>query len=98
MSSTILPSRHLEHLEGPGESVPQALRRLQLAQCARMASLGFAIFARIIDESPALRSKELEVMANFERVLADALEREVGLNRLDARIAATLLIGVQWQF
>jgi AcrR family transcriptional regulator len=81
-----------------GESVPEALRRLQLAQCERMASPGFAVFARIIDESPALRAKELEVMADFERVLADALEREVGLNRLDARIAATLLIGVQWQF
>ena len=83
---------------GPGVSVPEALRRLQLAQCARMASPGFAIFARIIDESPALRAKELEVMADFERVLADALEQEIGLSPLDARIAATLLVGVQWQF
>jgi AcrR family transcriptional regulator len=81
-----------------GESVPEALRRLQLAQCERMASPGFAVFARIIDESPALRAKELEVMADFERVLAEALEQEAGLKRLEARIAATLLIGVQWQF
>jgi AcrR family transcriptional regulator len=83
---------------GPGVSVPEALRRLQLAQCTRMASPGFAIFARIIDESPALRAKELEVMADFERVLAEALEQEIGLSPLDARIAATLLVGVQWQF
>jgi AcrR family transcriptional regulator len=79
-------------------SVPESLHRLQLAQWERMASPGFAAFARIIDESPALRAKELEVMADFERTLADALEHEVGLPQLDARIAATLLIGVQWQF
>jgi AcrR family transcriptional regulator len=82
----------------PGESVPEALRRLQLAQCGRMASPGFAIFARIIEECPALRAKELEVMAGFEQVLADALERYAGLKPFDARIAATLLVGVQWQF
>jgi AcrR family transcriptional regulator len=83
---------------GVGQSVPEALRRLQLAQCERMASPDFATFARIMDESPALRAKELEVMADFERVLAEALEQEVRLNRLDARIAATLLVCVQWQF
>jgi len=83
---------------GVGESVPHALRRLQLAQCERMASPEFATFARIIDESAHLRTKELEVMADFERVLAETLEEAAGLKRLDARIAATLLIGVQWQF
>lgn len=83
---------------GTGESVPKALRRLQLAQCERMAHPDFAIFARIIEESPHLQTKELEVMADFEHVLAETLEEVVGLKRLDARIAATLLIGVQWQF
>jgi AcrR family transcriptional regulator len=83
---------------GVGESVPHALRRLHLAQCERMASPEFAIFARIIDESPHLQTKELEVMADFERVLAETLEEAAGLKRLDARIAATLLVGVQWQF
>jgi AcrR family transcriptional regulator len=82
----------------PGESVPKALRRLQLAQCTRMASPGFATFARVIEESPALRAKELEVMAGFEQVLAEALEEHARLKPLDARIAATLLVGVQWQF
>lgn len=82
----------------PGESVVAAMRRMQLAQCARMARPGFAVFARIIDESPALRAKELEVMARFERVLAQALEDDLGVPEWDARVAATLLIGVQWQF
>ena len=81
-----------------GESVPAALRRLQLAQTERMASPGFATFARVIEESPALRAKELEVMAGFEEVLAEALEEHARLKPLDARIAATLLVGVQWQF
>ena len=81
-----------------GESIVAALRRHQLAEVDRMASRGFAVFARVIDESPALRAKELEVMAEFERVLADALEQEIGLERLDARIAATLLVGVQWRY
>lgn len=81
----------------PGESVVAAVRRLQQPQCARFASEHFAAFARIIDESPALRAKELEVMAGFERVLAATLEEE-GLHEIDARVAATLLVGVQWQF
>src|SRR5438477_6168905 len=47
----------------PGESIITALRRLQISQCQRMCSPGFATFARIIEESPALQSKELGVMA-----------------------------------
>ncbi len=82
----------------PGESVVAALRRNHLAQCKRMSSPGFAVFARVIDESPALRAKELEVMARFEQVLASALEGELGIRSWDARVAATLLVGVQWQF
>jgi AcrR family transcriptional regulator len=82
----------------PGESVVAALRRMQLAQCERMASRGFAVFARIIEESPALRAKELEVMARFEQVLAAALEDELRVPEWDARVAATLLVAVQWQF
>ena len=82
----------------PGESVVAALRRGQLAQSERMSSAGFAVFARIIDESPALRAKELEVMARFEQVLAEAFTDELGVPEWDARVAATLLIGVQWQF
>src|SRR6266545_1353416 len=77
----------------PGESVIAALRRQQLAHCDRMVSPGFAVFARIIEESPALRAKELEVMAGFERVLAEALEQHIHLKPLDARIGATLVVG-----
>src|SRR5215813_9695685 len=45
----------------PGESILAALRGMQVAECPRMSSAGFAVFARIIDESPALQAKELEI-------------------------------------
>src|SRR5689334_6493952 len=48
---------------GPGQSIVTALRRLQAADCPRLSSPAFATFARIIEESPALQAKELEVMA-----------------------------------
>ena len=80
------------------ESILSALRRHQVSHCGRMCSAGFAGFARVIEESPALRAKELEVMARFTRVLTEALAREVGCSELDASIAASLLVGVHWQF
>src|SRR5437870_13502342 len=46
----------------PGESIVAALRRLQLGECRRLGGPGFATFARIIDQSPALQAKELEIM------------------------------------
>lgn len=82
----------------PDESILAALRRNQLAGCGRMCSTGFAGFARLIEDSPALRAKELEVMAHFTRTLADTLEEELGCDDLDARVAASLLVGVHWQF
>ena len=45
----------------PGESIPAALRRHQTVDCGRMSTAGFAAFARLIEDSPALRAKELEV-------------------------------------
>ncbi len=54
----------------PGESVLGAVRRLQAAECPRLCSPGFAVFARIIEESHALQARELEVMARFAQVLA----------------------------
>src|SRR4051812_44688099 len=39
----------------PGESILDALRRAQSGECPRMCSAGFAVFARIIEDSPALR-------------------------------------------
>jgi AcrR family transcriptional regulator len=82
----------------PGESMPAALRRSQVADCGRMCSVGFAAFARVIEDSPALRAKELEVMARFTRVLSGAVEEELGCGEVEANVAASLLVGVHWQF
>ena len=81
----------------PGESIPAALRRHEVTDCGRMCTVGFAAFARLIEESPALRAKELEVMARFRNVIGEALEAE-GCSEIDAAVAATLLVGVHWQF
>jgi AcrR family transcriptional regulator len=82
----------------PGESILEALRALQLSDCARICSPGFAIFARTIEESPALQAKELEVMARFVMVLGEALKSELQLDERDANIAAGLLVSVHRQF
>jgi len=81
----------------PGESVVVALRRLQVAQCERLCSPGFATFARVIEDSPALQAKELEIMSLFARAAADALVEE-GVDARDARVAAGLLVSVHRQF
>lgn len=80
-----------------GESVLDALRRLQLAECGRLGSPGFARFARVIEESQPLQAKELEVMARFVLALTDALQVELGVDERDARIAAGLLVSVHRQ-
>ena len=81
----------------PGEPVTAALLRLQTSECPRLCSPAFAAFARIIEESPSLQAKELEVMARFGRVLADAIRTELGTHPLDAQIAASALVSVHWQ-
>jgi AcrR family transcriptional regulator len=81
----------------PGESILAALRRMQLAECPRLCSPGFATFARIIEDSTALKAKELEVMARFASVLTDAIMGELAVDERDARIAASLLISVHRQ-
>jgi AcrR family transcriptional regulator len=81
----------------PGESILGALRRLQVGECPRLCSPSFATFARIIEESPALRAKELEVMAHFVRVLTHAIQSELQIPERDARIAASLLISIHRQ-
>jgi AcrR family transcriptional regulator len=80
-----------------GESIVATLRRLQIGECGRLCSPGFAVFARIIEESQALQAKELEVMAMFAQAVTDALGEE-GIDARDARIAAGLLISVHRQF
>jgi AcrR family transcriptional regulator len=85
------------HNRPPGDSIVAALRRLQVSECGRMCSPGFAVFARIIEESPALQAKELEVMAEMSQALAASLLDE-GVDERDARIAAGLLLSVRRQF
>jgi AcrR family transcriptional regulator len=80
-----------------GESILASLRRLQSSECPRMCSPGFAVFARIIEESPALQAKELEVMARFSAALAETIQEELGVDERDARIAAGLLVSVHRQ-
>ena len=81
----------------PGESVVAALHRLQAADCGRLSTPGFAIFARIIEESPALQAKELEVMAQLTGTLAAAIRAELGTRELDAKVAANMLVSVHWE-
>ena len=81
----------------PRESIVGALRRLQAADCPRLCSAGFAVFARIIEESPALQAKELEVMAQMTELLAAAVRDELGAHEVDAKIAANMLVAVHWQ-
>ena len=81
----------------PGESILSALRRLQVAECPRLSSPGFAVFARIMEESPALLAKELEVMARFGQVMTETIQDELGVDERDARIAAGLLVSVHRQ-
>ena len=82
---------------GDEETVLHSLRRMQLQQVARLTSPGFVHFARIIEESPTLQAKEVDVMARFSQVLTDAL-REEGLRDRDAWIAAGMLMAVHRQF
>ncbi|HEY8407556.1 MAG TPA: TetR family transcriptional regulator [Gaiellaceae bacterium] len=82
----------------PGRSAISALRRLQDRDSSRLTSAEFATFARIIEESPALRAKELEVMRYFAETLAETLRTELRVSDLDARIAASALVGVHAQF
>ena len=81
----------------PAESIVAALRRLQAGDCPRLCSPGFATFARIIEESQALQAKELQVMARLTEVLAGAIEGELGVHELEAKVAANVLVGVHWQ-
>jgi AcrR family transcriptional regulator len=79
------------------ETVLHAMRRMQLAEVPRITSPHFAHFARVLEESAALLAREVDVMARFVQVLAELLQEE-GLPERDARISASLLVGVHRQF
>jgi AcrR family transcriptional regulator len=81
----------------PGESILSALRRMQLAECPRLCSEGFVKFAKVIEDSPALRGKELEVMARFVQALADAIQSELEIDERDAWIVASFFVSVHRQ-
>jgi AcrR family transcriptional regulator len=81
----------------PGMTVLESLKRMQLGEAPRLTSAGFSVFARILEESPALQAKEVDVMARFSQVLADALQED-GLGERDARIVSGLLMSVHRQF
>jgi AcrR family transcriptional regulator len=76
-----------------GTTVLESLRRMQLSEAPRLTSPGFEVFARILESSPALLAKEVDVMARFSQVLAEALQED-GISERDARIAAGLLMSV----
>jgi AcrR family transcriptional regulator len=80
-----------------GMTVLESLKQKQLAEAPRLTSPGFAVFARILESSTALQAKEVDVMARFSQVLADALQED-GLGERDARIVAGLLMSVHRQF
>src|SRR5579884_1483227 len=82
----------------PGQSVLDALQEQQTAGAARLTSADFAHFARVIDESPALQAKELEVMSLIADALAESLQSELGIPELEAHVAANAITSVQWQF
>ena len=81
----------------PGMTVLESLKQMQLREAPRLTSPGFAAFARILESSPALLAKEVDVMARFSQVLAEALQED-GLGERDARIVAGLLMSVHRQF
>jgi AcrR family transcriptional regulator len=81
----------------PGESIVAAMHRLQGAECTRLSSPAFAVFARIIEDSPALQAKEVEVMARFTGLLAEVIESELRTHPVEAKVAANMLVGVHWE-
>ena len=81
----------------PGMTVLESLKQMQLREAPRLTSPGFAAFARILESSPSLLAKEVDVMARFSQVLAEALQED-GLGERDARIVAGLLMSVHRQF
>jgi AcrR family transcriptional regulator len=81
----------------PGQSLVETMHDLYASQSSRLATPQFAHFARVIEDSPALQAKEVEVMARFADHLAAAIREELGLHPADAQIAANLLLSVHWQ-
>jgi len=80
-----------------GESMLAAVRR-SFAESVRQAdvTLGLAgqAFARLVQGSPVLASRGLEVMDQRERALGDAIAAELGTDTVQQRLVAALLASV----
>jgi AcrR family transcriptional regulator len=78
----------------PGESLLAAMRRDYAARIARAdVTLGLAspAFARMIENSPALAGRGLEMVYQRERALGDAIAAETGADGPQQRLAAALV-------
>jgi AcrR family transcriptional regulator len=81
----------------PGESLLAAIRRDYAERVARAdVTIGLSSpeFARMIENSPALASRGLEMLYERERALGDAIAAETGADGPQQRIAAALLSSV----
>jgi AcrR family transcriptional regulator len=81
----------------PGESMLAAIRRDYAERVARAdVTLGLSspAFARMIENSPALTSRGLEMIHQRERALGDAIAAETGADDPQQRVAAALLASV----
>jgi AcrR family transcriptional regulator len=78
----------------PGESLLAAIRRDYAARIARAdvtLGLASAAFARMIENSPALAGRGLEMLYQRERALGDAIAAETGADGPQQRLAAALV-------
>jgi AcrR family transcriptional regulator len=81
----------------PGESLLTAIRRDYAERVARAdVTIGLSSpeFARLIENSPVLVSRVLEMRSERERALGDAIAAETGTDDPQQRIAAALLSSV----
>ncbi len=78
----------------PGESLLGAIRRDYAGRVARAdVTLGLAspAFARMIENSPVLAGRGLEMLYRRERALGDAIAAETGADGPQQRLAAALV-------
>jgi AcrR family transcriptional regulator len=86
----------------PGASVLDAFRGFLLAQRGLLAEVDedrrreFVGMARMIEESPALKAREAQVMSAYTDALAEVIAEETGepADAISPRVAANALVGV----
>jgi hypothetical protein len=70
-----------------------AIRRSAVANCGRLTSPDFALFARVIEDSPALRNKEREMFSRFSKAVVAELVAE-GTPEPEASVGCAAVAGV----